>query len=1156
MIGARLGPWRLVAPIGTGGMGAVYRAVAEAGASVPEGAAVAVKVVHPQLADDPGHVSRFLREAELGRLIVHENLVRTLGAGEAEHDGRKVRYLVMDLVEGRTLRRLLEDLGRLPEALLREVAAQACRALSAVHTAGVVHRDVKPENVVLTPDHRVKLMDLGVARVLEGGAALTRTGSIAGSLLYVAPEQVRGDELGPAADLYALGMTLYELAVGRHPFAGLSVPALLDAQWKRVPERLDRVDRGLSPFFASLVDALVEKPPERRPRGAAEVVEILAQGEEGPWWRERVSRGPAPDPVPAIPVARDAPLSGREGALDALEAALDEARGGAGRVVLVEGEAGIGKTRLLAAFAERVAGPGARVLYGAIESNGSRGALGDALVRLLGADGLESALGRLSFPAPLAASFSAWLRRVPTPPGVEPLSREAASAAYVRALAALAADRPVVALVDDLHRGGTEALGALHGIARSIGSVRALVVAAARPGLSVDDVAALESTGLLRRVALPRLPATAVRALLRSALGSRAVADRLAGDVAQRSDGVPLFVLEIARQLRESGVVRVGTDPGRTSASVDLSRVLEVPRVVRDVVLARLRDLRREERDLLDAGAVLGDEFDPDLVARVTETKRVRVLQDLADLERRTGLVRAAGKGFRFDHHQVVATLLEELPEALREEYHALTAEALLERSGADAARPDALPLAAATELVRHAILGARPATGLPWLLPALKHLDLAGRPAEAIEIARRALGVKGLLGDRARTEVLLAVARGLELAGRHDGVDETLAEAVALADRVGDASLRSRARALKGRSLWVRGRFPEATAPLEEALSLAREAGDEVAQGLALRGLGLLAGNLGRLDDAERYGQAHLELSRRMGDRAGEAMAMGNLGLVASQRGERALARERCEACCTIAEEAGALRTFCTGVGNLALLDLADGRFARAERELLRYLALAGDVAERTQAAYAYVNLGLLLHRMGADDEAKAALESCVVECEATGQRRVESYARERLGLVHQALGDLEAARAALEAALAIRRQIRYPSGVAGSLVALAALDVREGRAEEARARLDAAQSVCAEHHLNGTAVEAAVVAALLPGGDVEAARRGFLEDGHLLDAHERLEALARLWALTRDPALWAEALALSDRLLADAPPERRATMVSRVEAHRIVRG
>src|SRR5947207_3077663 len=118
-------------------MGVVYRATAEDGAAVSAGTAVAVKVIHPRLADDPDHVERFLREADFGRRIVHENVVRTLEVGSTEVDGKPVRWLAMELVEGRTLRRLLEDLGRVPEALIREIALQASRGLAAIHALSV-----------------------------------------------------------------------------------------------------------------------------------------------------------------------------------------------------------------------------------------------------------------------------------------------------------------------------------------------------------------------------------------------------------------------------------------------------------------------------------------------------------------------------------------------------------------------------------------------------------------------------------------------------------------------------------------------------------------------------------------------------------------------------------------------------------------------------------------------------------------------------------------------------------------------------------------------------------------------------------------------------------------------------------------------------------
>lgn len=160
VVGTLVGRYRVGAELGRGGMGVVHEAV-----DVATGAEVALKLLLPALLAVPSVRERFLREARLGLAIAHENVVRALDVGEAEVGGRTVHYLVMERVRGRTLRRLLAEMGTVPEALVREIGRQAAAGLAALHEAGVVHRDVKPENVLLTDDRRVRIMDLGIAKV-------------------------------------------------------------------------------------------------------------------------------------------------------------------------------------------------------------------------------------------------------------------------------------------------------------------------------------------------------------------------------------------------------------------------------------------------------------------------------------------------------------------------------------------------------------------------------------------------------------------------------------------------------------------------------------------------------------------------------------------------------------------------------------------------------------------------------------------------------------------------------------------------------------------------------------------------------------------------------------------------------------------------------
>lgn len=274
-----IGPYRVLREIGRGGMGRVYESLAA------DGARVAIKTIHAHLVDRPGYLARFLREVEVGRRVSHPGLVETLGSGVSDADGLEVPYLVLEYIEGQNLRDLLDEVGPVSERLCRLIGRRLAEALGAVHAAGIVHRDVKPENVVITRDEIVKLMDLGVALLQEEAFRLSQTGEFVGSFLYAAPEQLRGKTPDGRTDLYALGLLLYELATGRHAEAtgdakrpqGRNMRGPLSPPSTHAPE--------LSPFFDRVVMRLLARDPDDRFADAAELCQVLANGEESGWWR-------------------------------------------------------------------------------------------------------------------------------------------------------------------------------------------------------------------------------------------------------------------------------------------------------------------------------------------------------------------------------------------------------------------------------------------------------------------------------------------------------------------------------------------------------------------------------------------------------------------------------------------------------------------------------------------------------------------------------------------------------------------------------------------------------------------------------------------------------------------------------------------------------
>ncbi|KUL37960.1 serine/threonine-protein kinase [Streptomyces regalis] len=251
------GRYRLSESIGRGGMGEVWRAYDETLARQ-----VAVKLLLPQ-DSDPTATSRFRLEAQTAARIDHPNVVGVRDFGE--HDNRL--FLVMELVEGDSLARVASQFGALPAERVARIAAQAAAGLAAAHREGIVHRDIKPGNLLLDADGTLKIGDFGIARFLDDpGAALTATGQIVGTSLYLAPERALGKPAGPASDVYALGCVLYQLLTGRPPFHADTAVAILHQHLDAAPVPPRELGvRGLPPAFENYLLGLLAKDPEHRP---------------------------------------------------------------------------------------------------------------------------------------------------------------------------------------------------------------------------------------------------------------------------------------------------------------------------------------------------------------------------------------------------------------------------------------------------------------------------------------------------------------------------------------------------------------------------------------------------------------------------------------------------------------------------------------------------------------------------------------------------------------------------------------------------------------------------------------------------------------------------------------------------------------------------
>jgi eukaryotic-like serine/threonine-protein kinase len=278
--------------LGYGGMAEVHR-----GRDIRLGRDVAVKTLRVDLAREPSFQARFRREAQSAASLNHPAIVAVYDTGESMLDGVPVPYIVMEYVDGRTLRDVLKAERHIMPTRALEITAQILNALDYSHRNGIIHRDIKPANVMLTRSGEVKVMDFGIARsVAQASAAVTQTAAVIGTAQYLSPEQARGEQVDPRSDVYSTGCLLYELLTGTPPFTGDSAVAVAYQHVREDPIPPSRLNPDISPAIDAIVLKAMAKNPANRYQSAAEM-------------REDIERALSGVPVLATPLLHDQTVS-------------------------------------------------------------------------------------------------------------------------------------------------------------------------------------------------------------------------------------------------------------------------------------------------------------------------------------------------------------------------------------------------------------------------------------------------------------------------------------------------------------------------------------------------------------------------------------------------------------------------------------------------------------------------------------------------------------------------------------------------------------------------------------------------------------------------------------------------------------------------------
>ncbi len=288
--------YKVIRLLGVGGMGAVYRVHDR-----ELDRDVALKLIRGEIANSPETLERFKREIQLSSRVTHRNVLRVFDLGQTEG----IKYLTMEYVEGEDLAGLLKREKRLPIARTLTIFRQICEGLQAAHEKGVIHRDLKPQNVMINAEDHVYLMDFGLAKTAEQ-TGVTQTGAVIGTPNYMSPEQVKGLPVGPQSDIYSMGIILYEILTGVVPFTGKSVFEVMVARVQKPPRRATELNPEIPGYLQKIMDRCLAIDPTLRYQNAGEILADLDSGSFRPTMRYRIHRrrwiGPAAGAVALVAV--------------------------------------------------------------------------------------------------------------------------------------------------------------------------------------------------------------------------------------------------------------------------------------------------------------------------------------------------------------------------------------------------------------------------------------------------------------------------------------------------------------------------------------------------------------------------------------------------------------------------------------------------------------------------------------------------------------------------------------------------------------------------------------------------------------------------------------------------------------------------------------
>ena len=1045
----RIKHYKIVGRLGSGGMGEVYKAFD----SVLE-RNVAIKVMHRHLLQDEANDARFMREARIAAKLVHPNIVTIHEVGKAKFG----RYIVMEFVQGSPLTKLLQAEGVFELKGAIQLTIQILSGLHYAHSMGILHRDIKPDNLLITENEIAKILDFGIAKI-KAQEGLTVAGDILGTVEYMAPEQLLGETIDHRCDIYAVGVVLYQILTHQLPYASDSPAAILYKKLNEEPVPPSFYKGHISHELNQSVLKAIHNNKEERWQTAEAFSDALndilsidtssaasIKSDDAANFTNVIEKGGDPSNLHSV-------FIGREKEFKKLIKLFSQSSRGRGQTVIFVGEAGVGKSTLAAQLRNYAEQNKALVLYGScLYQEGM-----DAYLPYI--DALREFFSKQSHnlpeeermklknlvreKVPLLMEFT---ERFTTTFGPKITPAETNDDAnntnlfegIYLLISVLSTMRPIVLIIDDLQWADEASLRLFHYLSRHVVSNSVLLIGTSRtdrydlqkdgkPAMIVDVLARIWREGNCEQITLSRLSRESCSLLIDKSLSPALFTEEFYDNIFVETNGNPLFVLETLKLMRESGGIFFKNGAWQNKQN-DLE--ISVPNRVEDILIRRISGLTDEERETLQIAAVQGYKFDASLLSQILEISKIKLLKILQRVERELQIITSTDQGFQFEHPMLRDLLYNEIPAALCKEYHLMIASELERLHSPDFG-------ALVGDIARHHRRGGNHIKAVPLLYQAgVRAFNLSAyREAslffedflDSIECSGQSMPE-----NVSRVELYFKLGICYEECGQWELGLDAYAKLLECSKKSSQPTRQIDALLRTGRIYGKLGNLNSALESYEHCLRIVEQQPIPNVLSRIYNNIGIIKFYKGDYDQATRYFEQTLKaVDCDMGDRD-KAHALTNLGIIANMHGDYDTALQSYQEAVAIYESRGNRQGLARIHHNIGMTHADRGEWAESIKAFKRCLKLIDEVEDKQLRSLTYLNMGKTYVRQKNLNKAKEFTEKAFKFFKRTDDTLNVAEAYHILGHIYGTKGDFSASEKFLKESISLHEQIENMEGLA----------------------------------------------------------------------------------------------------------------------------